>query len=776
MNPATPHHDTPDPLRVLAHTFEIGQAKLKLRTDLRFTLHQDAASPWYLVEDESRGNYFRVGVVEYAFLSLLNGKRTLDQAMATLASMPCCDDLPQHRSTALTRWVIDSGLAETTASISTQRVEKQQGKQAAQQRMQALNPIAFRIPLFNPESLLKRIYAFVRPICGWPIALVWLLVCSYGAITMAMFWDTFWQRQVFAMSGLDFAWLAVAWFVLKIFHEGAHGLVCKHYGGRVPQFGVLMLLMIPLPFIDVSSSWRFTNKSARILTAAGGMMAEAFLASIAMVVWTWCSPGPMQFHLGNFILAASLHTLLFNANPLMKFDGYYMLIDWIEIPNLYTNGRAFVRSFFGWIFFGIEFDSQIESTRRQTAIVKAYGVASMIWMVMICLTLGIAASSMFNGFGLLIALAAVVLWVGLPLWRLVSFLADPDRSDSSNRRQFAMVTSGMVMVTALVLMFCPAPSGIVAPLVIDYDDANVVRLRSSGFVDQIFVTDGQQVRAGERLAKLNNPQLLADVKRLESDLAAAELRAEVFRSDGDIAAWKLENDSVLGLEKQLNELRLQQQHLEILAPADGVVISGDLAQFQDAWLTPGERFVSIGDPERMTATAMVTQADAVWLRSMTAANEEYSRLGNSTIRLWGRALSPLDGEILEIAPRATSYLPHFSFASSSGGPLSVVNREQVESKSKEGDSSMQKKSANTLASRMETLDRLQGDGQSDSQSKLVGQFVPVRLAVTTNAVNQPLAGQTGTMITRRRQTTLGSYLADRCQRWFANNIRLTHGL
>ena len=124
------------------------------------------------------------------------------------------------------------------------------------------------------------------------------------------------------------------WVVLKLIHELAHSLVCKKYGGRVASCGILVLLMIPMPYVDVTSSWRFENKWKRILTSAAGMLSEVFVAAIACYVWANSQPGPIQYHAGNVIITASLHTLLFNINPLMRFDGYYMLADWLEIPNL----------------------------------------------------------------------------------------------------------------------------------------------------------------------------------------------------------------------------------------------------------------------------------------------------------------------------------------------------------------------------------------------------------------------------------------------------------
>lgn len=756
--------------QLLAQTYELGQARVRLRKDLKFTLHNDSASPWYLVEDESNGRFFRIGISEYALLSLLNGKRTLEEAMAKLASMPQCDDLSDEEVASLARWVIDSGLAETSAAKTKSRIEDQRSREFLQQTMQWMNPVAIRIPLFNPDGWLTRIYAGLRVIAGWPVLVVWLLVCGIGAMTFTMEAGNFWRHQVQSISGNDFLWLAISWLVLKVFHEAAHGLMCKHYGGRAPGFGVLMLLLVPLPYLDVSSSWRFPAKAQRILTAAAGMMAEAFIASIAIFVWANSSPGPLQYQMGNLFLAATVNTLLFNANPLMKFDGYYILVDWLEIPNLYTRGRSFVKSWAKWMFFGVPFDTDTEPSLAKARIVATYGASAMLWLVLICVSLGTAALNMFSGIGLLVAFLAIALWIGFPLFQLGRYLIVKHTTDNPSRFRFLGVTGVLASALFVAMVLIPAPGTINAPAIIVDDEVAEVRTRAAGFVESIHVAAGQSVAKGELLIEMQNPQLLADIVRLETEIAASELKASVHKNDGDLATWQIEIETCEGLQKQRNELTEQLQQLRVVAPVAGIVSSANLHELDQVYLSAGEDLLTITQPNAKRVVAMLAQHDAVWLRTR-------SELDNVSVNLWGSTEAAIPGKIVEISPRATDRVPHFAFASTNGGPLDVVSRRQVDVEVEPSASVMRHRSANLRARRSQSLVHFATHHVTDDdQLKLVEQYVPVVVELKPADSAGLRTGQTGVVSIGGRETTLGDYLSTNIKRWIASKIQLTHGL
>ena len=276
---------------------------------------------------------------------------------------------------------------------------------------------------------------------------------------------------------------------------------------------MLLLLLIPLPYVDVTSSWRFINKWHRILVAAAGMMVEVFVAAIACVVWVSAEPGPLKYHAGNIIITATLHTLIFNANPLMKFDGYYMLSDFLEIPNLATRGRSYLKSVFKWLYFGNK-PKPITDVGVRGVIVKAYGFLAMAWFFSISLGLSLAASSMFEGFGLLVAVVGMILWFGIPVIKFAKFVLLGSKTEEPNRIWFAAAMSITCVLIGAFLFACPSPSVVSAPIVIDFEELSIVRAEAAGFAQTIHVVDGQKVEAGQLLITMENRDLKTELESL----------------------------------------------------------------------------------------------------------------------------------------------------------------------------------------------------------------------------------------------------------------------
>ena len=145
----------------------------------------------------------------------------------------------------------------------------------------------------------------------------------------------------------------IAWVLLKIMHEAAHGLVCKKYGGIVSETGIMILWGMPVPYVDVTSSWAFRSKRQRIYTALAGLYVELFVAALAVLFWCHSGPGWIHYWCVHLVVIVGISSLLFNGNPLMRFDGYYVLMDLLEIPNLYGFGQQFWRSVRGKILSGV---------------------------------------------------------------------------------------------------------------------------------------------------------------------------------------------------------------------------------------------------------------------------------------------------------------------------------------------------------------------------------------------------------------------------------------
>ncbi len=726
----------------IQETFEFGQARLRTKNSLEFTQRASGDSVWYMVEDEASGKFFRIGIPEYTFLSLLDGKRTVNSALMRVSSLLKQSAMDDREAANICRWAIESGLVETELSSSSSRREEKDRREFFARTMSWINPVTLKIPLFRPDPLVERITASM----GWLVSpggiLLWFMVVAFGFYQLLMNFDRFFAGQVNSISVLDAWYFAVAWIVLKLIHELAHSIVCKKYGGSVRSSGILLLLLIPLPYVDVSSSWRFESKWRRIITAAAGILAELFIAAIACCIWVWSSPGPIQYHAGNVIITATISTIFFNINPLMRFDGYYILSDWLDIPNLATHGRQYIKSFFKRIYFGTRIQP-VKSGGWRGIVVKGYGFLAMAWFLTIAVGLSIGASNFIEGFGLMVVFISLSLWFVVPVVKLFRYVTLGTEFESPNRIWFATASTLTVVILAGVLLLVPAPTVITAPVVVDFKPHKIIRSASSGFARMIHVDNGQVVNQGELLLSLENPELEAEYNSLLIDIRISELKINSMVNAEEVALLQLEREHLAAAEIRKEELELLLDKLEVRALSDGVVLALDLPSKLDTYLKPGDELLSLGDPENLHVIAMTAQEDVDWLKHRDDPNVQ--------LLIWGRHKDTIiDGQIATIEPRARDDLPHEAFAAANGGTLAVVPRQQVES-----------------GGEMPT---------EDDEWMLTHPRVSVHVDLKDSDKLELMAGQSGVMLIRSRHENLGHYLGDQLIRFVRHNNLRTHGL
>ena len=721
-------------------TLEFGQAKLKCKNALRFSCRKTGSRIGYIVEDELTGKFFQIGISQYTFLSLLNGRRSVNDALQRTATLLGKHAFDQREVANLCKWAIESGLLETEVGTTFESRERVASDAAMQQATTWLNPITLKIPMFSPDSMIAAANRFL----GWLVspfgAFLWIVVVCYGFGLLLLNSDRFFEGGSTSISANDVFWFAVAWVLLKLVHEMAHGLVCKSYGGRVSSCGMLLLLLIPLPYVDVTSSWRFDNKWHRILTSAAGMMCELFIAALACVIWVNANPGPIQYHASNVIIAATLHTLIFNANPLMRFDGYYILSDLVEIPNLATHGRQYVKGFFKWVYFGAK-QKPLEEVGPRAVMVRAYGFGTILWFFVISIGLSLAASSLLEGIGLMVAGVALILWFVIPIVKFVTYLVMGTKFEQPNRTWFAAAATITGLIVGTFLFACPSPSVVSAPVVIDYKPGGVVRTKVAGFVKTLHVVPEQAVAEGDLLITLENRELKAEYTSLRIDIEISKLRIKSLLTDGEIALVQLEEESLDSNQKRMIELEQMLANLEVRATQAGHVIVSDFEAKLGTYFRPGDELLTVGDKDSIQATALVKQEDIRWIGTEDQSEVE--------ILVWGDGdKEVVTGTVQRCNPRARDDLPHDAFAASNGGPLAVVPRQQVE-----------------------------GARDSEGASMMLTQpRVPIEIALSKEDQQRILAGQSGLLMMRGRQEVMGGYLVDRLVRFVRNNNLRTHGL
>ena len=357
-------------------------------------------------------------------LASLDGKKSIRQITAELARTldGTTASIDEGRAVKICQWLVQNNLVFGHEVDSSKRLDTQAKMVQRAKLMGWINPISCKFRLFNPNRVLTSIQPYTQWAFSSWMFVIWLLTGGYAAATLFNNWDKLGGASAGIFSGTSWIWLLAIWIALKVVHEAAHGIACRRFGGEVPEAGVLLLLFTPMAYVNVTSMWRFANRWHRIVVAAAGMYVELFISFVSIIVWHRY-PGVVGDIAFDVFVMSSVTTILFNANPLMRFDGYFILSDLLNVPNLYTKGTKW----FGDRIKSLTLASPKRpiSTARRIAPSCIYGTLAFFWKIIICFSLIIGASVIFYGAG--IVLAASVLCSGLSCRSLPKSKACLDR-------------------------------------------------------------------------------------------------------------------------------------------------------------------------------------------------------------------------------------------------------------------------------------------------------------------------------------------------------------
>ncbi len=641
----------------------------RLRRDVRTHFQEFQGKPSYVVEDTARGKYYKIGFPEHQFVQCLDGRTPVARALARNAATQGEDALTERQAEQLVRWLSDHDLLETETSGQGERRREQAARSESKKPQRLLAKLIFlRVPLGCPD----RIFRQVTPWFGWifsaPGLLLWLGLLAYTGIQLAPEWDRFVEASGRIIAPDNWIRIVFIYAVLKILHEFGHGIATRRFGGEVPEWGVMLLVWItPMAFVDASASWRFPSRWRRIVVSAAGMYVEVALACLCILGWLHTGPGVLQTSLHSAVIAATVMTILFNANPLMRFDGYYILVDVLGIPNLGTKGQQFLR-WFGKRFLlgakGLPFPQQ---ARRHPVAIPLYGLLAALWKLVIWTGILITLSLFFKGAGLAIALALVLSMICGGLFQLVRMLAEKGKSPTFSTALPRLAV--LVTVLAAIGYFVRInPTGR-AVAVVEYLDKETVRVGCEGFVSVVKVKPGEGVIRGQLLVQLRNPDLESSLAQLELELRQSRVRARRYFQRNELSAFQAEQETIAGLEEKLCETREYVSQLQVRAPVDGFVVGRGLDSLPGRWQKLGSPILEIAPSPERELLVSFRQRD---IGSIQRRTDDGVR-----IRLRGRS-EEIGGVLERVETRATLAVPHDVLISPNGGPLPIRARAEAE--------------------------------------------------------------------------------------------------
>lgn len=468
-----------------------------------------------------------------------------------------------------------------------------------QQRLRGVVSVLFlRIPLGDPSALLEK----AAPLCRIFFHPLFLAAAALFVVLSAIFF--------FAAGGLGafepgwFAsWKALLFFylglvLLKVIHEGAHAVAVRHYGGKVHEAGATLVAGLPLFYVEASDSYLFPKKSQRIAVAAAGIVAELVVAAVLVWIWFFMADGFARQLVLNLLLVASVSTVLFNGNPLMRFDGYYILADALDRPDLRERSGEFVSSRLGDFLLGTK---SREVPRKEAWLLGSYGVLSQAWLIIVILGIWRFLSVVAQPHGLQWAVNLLIgAWVlnslVFPFFQFCRGLFKRAAASQGNRRKRALTGLALASVIVVGIFFVPLPHWIARSCVLEPADDSVLRAGVDGFVAEVLVTEGEVVKAGQMLGRLRSSALAAELEsaKLAVDQAEASLRSAVTASS--LAEVGKQRTALAAAHSRLAETEKRAERLVLTAPIDGVVATRDMEMKLGQFLKAGDIFCVVQPP------------------------------------------------------------------------------------------------------------------------------------------------------------------------------------
>jgi len=649
-----------------ASWYRVADLKPRLRSHARIHRHHYRGEIWYVLEDQASGRSHRFSPASYLVIGLMDGQRTVEEVWnAALARLgddaPTQDEMVQLLTQLHGADVLQCDVPPDAAEV-LQRHEKQERRKLLGQ---LASPLWWRVPLLDPERLLAWLLPWVRPLLSLPGLILWVLTVGAALLLTAVHWTDLTANLLDRMLSLQN--LAILWLLfpaVKVFHELGHGLAVKNSGGEVHDMGIMFLVFSPLPYVDASAASSFASKWQRALVGAAGMMAELFLASLALFVWIAAEPGIVRTVAYNIFLVAGISTLLFNGNPLLRYDGYYILADVLEIPNLYTRSRTYMGYLCERYLFGQKQAELPQSSRSERAWFVAYALSSFAYRIVVILAIGFMLLQQFFYVGMLVVGGLLFSWMLLPLYKIVRYVLASPRLTRVRVRAVAVSLALVGLLVGLV-GFVPVPLRTAAEGVIWVPEDAMVRAAADGFVERVAVVPGAQVQEGDLLLVCRDPQLSARARVLEARLRELWARHDEQRPVDRVKAAVI-REEIHYTQEEIGRVREQLAGLTIRSRTPGTFVLPGAEDLPGRFVRRGELLAYVVTLDRITVRAVVPQENIALVRERTES---------VAVRLAERIEDPVPATLRREVPGASAQLPSPALGLSGGGQVAVDPRD-----------------------------------------------------------------------------------------------------
>lgn len=642
--------------------YRVAMLRPRLRSQARVLRHIYRGERWHVLQDRASGRFLRLNAAAYGVVAMFDGRRSLADIWKFLCEREGDNAPTQDEIVQLLTQLHQSNVLLTDRPPDLEELDERRRRVYWQKLKQYLaNPMSLKIPLYDPDRLLAHLVGSLPRSLLAALPWLWVLLVGSGVAQVMLNWEELTaDMAAHAFTPENMLLLLCVFPVLKAIHELGHGLAIKAQGGACHETGLMFLVMAPVPYIDASTATAFADKRQRMLVGAAGMMAETAVAAIAVWFWVSMTPGVGRALLHEVILLAGVTTLVFNLNPLIRFDGYYILADWLEIPNLGQKANQYLGYLVNHHVFGIEEGSPPPLTPGEVPWLLGYAVASFFYRMFIAVAIVLLVATNYFFFGILLALWSAWGMLLQPLWRHARYLVTDAALEGRRQRAIAIVGSAVVAVL-LFVGFVPAPDWTMTEGVIWMPETSRVRAPVACFGAEVRVPPGTRVRAGDELLTCSDPEL--DAQRAQLVERKREIESRVaLATTADRVQTQIAYSELTHVDERLVDIDLRREAMTMKSPHDGEFTMVSPGDYPGRYLTRGDVAAYVLDPARYTLLAVVPQAEVDLVRRHTREVEL-----RSVDRIWNL----LPAHIVREVPAATSELPSMALSLVGGGKIGL---------------------------------------------------------------------------------------------------------
>ncbi len=640
--------------------YRVANQRVALRPTVQVHRQRFRGERWYVLQNPFNNQYFRLRPAAYEFVARLTTNRTVEEAWREcLERFP--DEAPgQEAVLQLLAQLYHANLLQYAATSDAGQLFKRYEKTRKRElRGRLMNIMFARIPLLDPDTFLVRTLPAVGKLISPVGALLWLVVVGWAVKVVADHFTLAKDEAQGLLAPSNLAFLYLGLVILKTLHEFGHAYFCRKWGGEVHTMGVLFMIFTPVPYVDATAAWGFKERWKRVMVGLAGVIVELFVAALAVFAWANTGPGIVHSVAYNMMFVASVSAALFNLNPLLRFDGYYILSDLVEIPNLAQRANRQLRYWAEKYLYGLKKDVQPADNRTEAAWLGVFGVTSGVYRVFVFAGVLLFVADSFLLIGLLMAAFCAVVWLLVPTFKLINYLASSPRLDRTRPRAIA-ATLAIAGVLLVFLQFVPFPHHFRAPGIARSQAWTEVHNETAGRVARLLAQPGQAVTPGQPLVEMESQELDLELANARARLEEVETRIRQALQEAvpNLQPLRQLRESALLTVQLLGHYR---SNLVVRATQTGAWVYPHASELTGRWLPRGADLGVVLDPSAFHFHAVIGSEDADRLFG--------GRMRDAEVRILGQAGQRLALRNVEVIPAERRDLPSAALGWLAGGPV-----------------------------------------------------------------------------------------------------------